>query len=272
MQPELDTILHGECSRLLVDLPMVSIDLVVTSPPYGAIRDYEGFTFDVHNVAVSLSHVMKPGSVVAWNVGDPIEDGQRTLLPYQHAMAFQKAGFRVHDVMVVQRTNPIPRPRGGRYLDAHEYVLILSCGGPPRVFHPLLQASNSFGQVRSRKYREPDGILRESPAIPVEEEHPRGTVWDVTVGGKHSCRNGEEYVFDHPAVMPYRLAEDLILSYSNPGDLVLDPLCGSGTTLQAAQRLGRHYLGMEIAEAYVAIARKRIAQAELFGVDQCTKT
>ena len=64
--------------------------------------------------------------------------------------------------------------------------------------------------------------------------------------------------FKHPAIFPEKLAEDHILSWSNEGDVVFDPMCGSGTTLKMAKKHKRLFIGCDISEEYVAIAKKRI--------------
>ena len=71
----------------------------------------------------------------------------------------------------------------------------------------------------------------------------------------------------HPAVFPVRLAADHIVSWSNPGDVVLDPFMGSGTTAVACLNTGRNYIGFEISEEYCEIARKRIAETEFYRKD-----
>ena len=72
----------------------------------------------------------------------------------------------------------------------------------------------------------------------------------------------DRIAFQHPAVFPERLAEDHILSWSNPGDVVLDPMCGSGTTCKMAKVHGRRYVGIDISEEYVGIARERVDAVE----------
>lgn len=67
----------------------------------------------------------------------------------------------------------------------------------------------------------------------------------------------DKIAFDHPAIFPDALAEDHVLSWTNPGDLILDPFAGSGTTLKAAAKHRRRWIGIEIAEEYAQIAQKR---------------
>ena len=87
-------------------------------------------------------------------------------------------------------------------------------------------------------------------------------MWLYHVG--HSFgEGGFDRAHDHPAIFPYKLASDLIRSYSNPGDLVVDPMCGSGTTLQAARLLRRRSVGIDVNPDYCELAEARVGQAML---------
>ena len=72
----------------------------------------------------------------------------------------------------------------------------------------------------------------------------------------------DKFVHSHPAAFPEKLAKDHIVSWSNEGDIVLDPMCGSGTTCKMAELMGRRYIGIEISEEYCDIARKRVQEAK----------
>ena len=90
----------------------------------------------------------------------------------------------------------------------------------------------------------------------------RDNVWRIHVGsGQARIEQGGN--MQHPAYFPEALARDHILSWSNPGDVVLDPFAGSGTTLKMAKEHGRHYVGIEVCPEYVAICEKRVAQGVL---------
>ena len=89
----------------------------------------------------------------------------------------------------------------------------------------------------------------------VKDDKVRGNIWRYTKAGEDKT--------DHPAMYPQKLAGDHIATWSNPGDLVLDPFCGSGTTAKAAKELGRRFLGLEINPEYCAIAERRLSQQVL---------
>ena len=76
----------------------------------------------------------------------------------------------------------------------------------------------------------------------------------------------DKIAYKHPAIFPEALARDHIISWSNPGDIILDPMCGSGTTLKMAQSLGRQAIGIDISEEYCNIATARIQQTSIFGI------
>ena len=84
----------------------------------------------------------------------------------------------------------------------------------------------------------------------------RTNIWEYAVG-MHGTTS-DKIAFEHPAVMPEKLAEDHILSWTNEGDLVFDPMCGSGTTCKMALKNNRKYIGCDISKEYIEIAKKRI--------------
>jgi len=86
----------------------------------------------------------------------------------------------------------------------------------------------------------------------------RWNVWYYFVGGNKTTKDSEAFM--HPAGFPEKLAADHIISWSNEGDLVFDPMCGSGTTLKMAERLNRHWFGCDVSQEYVDIANERIRQ------------
>jgi site-specific DNA-methyltransferase (adenine-specific) len=91
----------------------------------------------------------------------------------------------------------------------------------------------------------------------IKEYGYRDNVWKI-----HPGNNGNDQT-THPAPFPEALAHDHILSWSNPGDIVLDPMCGSGTTLKMAKQLGRQWIGIDISQEYCDIAQKRVNGANV---------
>ena len=101
--------------------------------------------------------------------------------------------------------------------------------------------------------RLPDGATVDTRSIEADEWGLRSNAWEYSANSNDG----------HPAQMPYDLARDHVATWSNPGDLVLDPFSGSGTTAKAAKTLGRQFIGLEVNPEYCAIAEQRIAQGVL---------
>ncbi len=106
----------------------------------------------------------------------------------------------------------------------------------------------------------PDGINKKKLGK-LNKEKTRTNIWSYAVGLGGTTR--DKIAFEHPAVFPEKLALDHILSWSEPGDLVLDPMCGSGTTGKMALLHGRRFVGIDISAEYVDIARRRLEESGL---------
>jgi len=102
-----------------------------------------------------------------------------------------------------------------------------------------------------------NGELKKSSGFTVSKYGSRYNVWYINNGAGFTTK--DKFAYDHPAMFPESLAEDHILSWSNPGDLVLDPMCGAGTTLKMAKMNGRNYIGIDIVEEYIDISNKRVS-------------
>ncbi len=250
-------ILTGDSCELLATLRAESVELVVTSPPYDALRTYDReLEWDFEGTAHELYRVLCDGGVVCWNVGDSVVDGSESLTSAKQKIFFrEQCGFRIHDTMIWEKPN-FANPERVRYHQMFEYVFILS-KGVPRCFNPLRDKPNRYAGggtlgVNSGRQRNGEMIARKRNII--TEFGMRGNVWRGNTSGQEDmCGNG----FDHPAMMPRWLAHDLILSWSNTGDTVLDPFFGSGTTGMVALELGRKCIGIELNPEYVLLAEQR---------------
>lgn len=254
---ETDSFQVGDCVEVMRSLPAGSIDLTVTSPPYDGLRDYRGYQFDAERVARELMRVTKEGGVVVWVVGDRIRGG-RSMTSFRQAVMFQDLGFVVHDVMIYQKRNT-PFMRSNAYTNCWEFMFVLSKGGPPKTFNPLKTPTVRNGEELLTFNKRPDGINRKRKAT-LNSEKTRTNIWTYAVGAGGTTK--DKIAFRHPAVFPEKLAAEHILSWTNEGEVVLDPMCGSGTTCKMALLHGRRYLGIDISEEYVAIARQRIKDAQ----------
>lgn len=234
-----------------------SIDLTVTSPPYGDLRNYEGYSFEPVDMLTALFRVTKQGGVVVWVVGDKINGG-RSLASFGHALIARDVGFRVHDVMIYQKKNT-PFMRSNAYTNCYELMIVLSKGNP-KTFNPIKVPTKRSGVEMAVSNKGPDAINRKVP-VTLKKTKTKTNIWAYAVGFGGSTK--DKLAFDHPAIFPEKLAEDHILSWSNKGDIVLDPMCGSGTTCKMAALNGRKWLGIDISEKYISIAQTRLEQAEI---------
>ncbi len=248
----------GECAGVMRGhIPDNSIDLTVTSPPYGNIRSYNGYTFDFEAIATELYRATKPGGVVVWVVGDQTVNGSETLESFRQALFFKGLGFFVHDTMIYSK-NSVSYPDSNRYFPSFEYMFVFS-KGKPKTVNLIKDRKNRWGNALSygkSSYRQIDGssIIKEKRLIP--EYSIRMNVWTINPSSLPGRGNDR---FLHPATFPEAIPGDHIRSWSNPGDTVLDPMVGSGTTGIMAKRYGRNFIGIDISSEYVELARQRIA-------------
>jgi site-specific DNA-methyltransferase (adenine-specific) len=237
-----------------------SIDMVLTSPPYDKQRDYKGFKFDFKNTARGLKRVLKDNGVIVWVVNDSSIDKSETLTSFKQALYFKHIGLKLHDTMIYAKNTMSSPPGAGhnRYLQAFEYMFVISKGGV-KTFNPLKRPTKydkkQIGLTHTLTNRQPDGSLK--PRVSrSQSEIIKENIWHYNTGFMLSTPDIEAY--DHPAIFPDELARDHIKSWSNPGDIVLDPFMGSGTTGKMALELNRRFIGFEISPEYVNIATTRI--------------
>ena len=255
---ELNRIVCSDCVTYMNRvMDSESVDLTVTSPPYDNLRDYNGYSFDCKSIAEGLYRVTKKGGVVVWVVGDKIVKGNKTLTSFRQALTFQEIGFNVHDVMIYKKKNT-PFMRSNAYTNCYEYMFVFSKGSP-KTFNPLQEKTVRCGEELLVHNKMSDGINKKKMGR-LNSIKTKTNIWDYAVGLGGTTK--DKIAFKHPAVFPEKLALDHITSWSNEGDLVFDPMCGSGTTCKMAMLNGRNYLGCDISEEYVEIALERLAQAD----------
>ena len=254
------SIYNGDCADILPTLS-IAPSLILTSPPYDNLRDYGGHGFDFDRVADALVAVMPEGGVLVWVVADATVDGSETGTSFRQALGFMDRGLKLHDTMIYAKTH-LPNCTPNRYPQSFEYMFALTRGAPA-VVHLLRDAHNVSGGRRntvSTQGRAKDGSkVGRVIQYTVPETGLRANVWAYNTSfGKH--HPGYPAAHEHPATFPYKLAADHIRTWTNPGDLVLDPMAGSGTTLRAAIDLGRRAVGIEIHKSYCELIATRLAQ------------
>ena len=250
----INKIVCGDNVATMATFPAESIDLVVTSPPYDNLRTYGGHTWDFEGVAQQLWRVIKPGGVVVWVVNDATVNGSETGTSFRQALRFMEIGFRLHDTMIYAK-DQCQFPDSVRYYSAFEYMFILAKGQPNAINLIADRVNKSAGRDVHGCERRPDGsqIPRPCAGNIIKSQGVRWNWWLI-----HHQHRGIET--NHPATFPEALARDHILSWSNEGDIALDPFSGSGTTAKMAKHNGRRYIGIEINPEYCEIAAKRLEQ------------
>jgi DNA modification methylase len=249
---ELNNFYIGESAIFMRNnIPDDFVDLTVTSPPYDNLRTYKGFIFDYKNMLKELYRITKSGGVVVWVVGDATINGSETGTSFKQALyAKEEVGFNLHDTMIYHKINPIPIKQN-RYYPCFEYMFILS-KGKPKTFNPIMRESLSAGtKVRARQRSGVDSYIKKPTGKNSTKEYSiEYNLWSYKVGSVGQTSK-DKIAYKHPAQFPEQLALDHILSWSNEGDVVLDPMCGSGTTCKMAYLNNRNFIGIDMSEEYI---------------------
>jgi DNA modification methylase len=256
---ELDKIICGDSAKVLQTFPPDRIDLTVTSPPYDNLRTYNGFVFEFETIAKELYRVTKPGGVVVWVVGDATINGSETGTSFRQALYFMGCGFNLHDTMIYEK-DTIPFPEVNRYEQSAQFMFIFT-KNVPKTFNPIREKTRGYKPSASSTSRQPDGTTTKLKYAQGKDDRKRFNIWRYGTGYMKSTTDISAFI--HPAIFPEALAHDHILSWSNPGDIVLDCFAGSGTTLKMAKELGRHWIGIEISQEYCDLCKKRVDAARV---------
>lgn len=252
-----DQVLEGDCLQVMLTLPPESIDVVFADPPYNlqlqqelwrpnqtlvdAVNEdwdrfesfaaYDEFT---RQWLTACRRLLKPEGTL-WVIGSYHNI-------YRVGAILQDLGFWILNDLSWIKQNPMPNFRGVRFTNAHETLLwVQKEKGAPYTFnYRAMKALNDDLQMRSD--------------------------WHLPIcSGRERLRlNGQKA---HPTQKPESLLYRVILSSSKPGDLVLDPFFGTGTTGAVAKRLQRHYIGIERSPVYVDLARQRLEDVRQFDFD-----
>lgn len=247
----LDTILRGDCITALERLPAGSVDVVFADPPYNlqlerkltrpdqsevdaVDDDWDKFSsfaaYDAFTRAWLLAcrRVLKPNGTL-WVIGSYHNI-------FRVGAVLQDLGFWILNDVVWRKTNPMPNFRGRRFQNAHETMIWASRDPDAKGYtfnYDALKAGNDDLQVRS------------------------DWLFPICTGNERLKDGAGRKV--HPTQKPEALLHRILTASSRPGDVVLDPFFGTGTTGAVAKRLGRHFVGVEREPAYIAAAEARIA-------------
>ncbi|WP_276592446.1 MULTISPECIES: site-specific DNA-methyltransferase [unclassified Methylobacterium] len=251
----LDQVLIGDCIAAMNSLPASSVDCVFADPPYnlqlgdaGLLRpdqsrvdavddDWDKFaTFEAYDAftrdwLAACRRVMKPNATL-WVIGSYHNI-------FRVGSALQDLGYWILNDIVWRKANPMPNFRGKRFTNAHETLIWASRSAESKgyTFHyDALKGGNEDLQMRSDWF------------IPL-------------CTGEERLKDTEGHKV-HPTQKPEALLARTLLAATNPGDVVLDPFFGTGTTGAVAKRLGRRFIGIERETTYAEAARARIAAVE----------
>lgn len=253
-----NTIALGDHLEVLALLPAGCVDLTVFSPPYDAIRDYgNNYTLDLPKLGEGIYRVTKPGGVVAMVIGDGTKNFRKSLTTARTTVDWcDRIGFGLFETLIYSRQGTPGAWWNSRFRVDHEFVLLFFKGDRPACFDKsdlVLKAIWADGTIHGTT-RTTKGTLVRRITKPNNGTKCRGTVWHYPTASTeaNAVKNG------HPATFPDALAADLIRCFSKPGEIVMDPCAGSGTTLLMADKLKRCWFGIEIHEPYVKIAKARL--------------
>ena len=239
-------LLHGDCLELMKDIPDNSIDMVLTSPPYGTIKNYNNtLCWDFVSTAKELVRVIKKGGIIVWVVGDQTKKGSESGESFRQALTFIDLGLNLHDTMIYKKANYTPLTHR-RYEQEFEYMFCLS-KGRPETFNAIKipckwAGTDTWGTPKY--YKSDSDKLTARPKQKINATKIRGNVFEYATG---STKTGN---IKHPAMFPLDLAVDQITSWSKEGEIVLDPFMGAATTGVDCKNLNRKFIGIEKDDKY----------------------
>ena len=245
----LDTILQGNCIAEMAKLPAKSVDMIFADPPYNLQLGGDLFRPEGGRVDAVDDDWDKFDSLTAYDdfTREWLAEARRILKDdgtiwvigsyhniYRVGSLLQDEGFWILNDIVWRKTNPMPNFRGTRFTNAHETLLWCSKDEKARYTfnYRAMKALNDDLQMRSD--------------------------WLIPICSGAERVKGEDGSKAHPTQKPEGLLYRILLACTKPGDVVLDPFFGTGTTGAVARRLGRRWIGIERERAYVKVARERI--------------
>ncbi len=253
----LNTIQCTDCVKAMKQLPPNCIDLVVTSPPYDAIRKYQGFAYDLHATGEEIFRILKDGGIAVMVIQDQTRNFAKTLTSFRTVVDWcDNIGFRLFETVIYRKHGTEGAWWVNRFRVDHEYMPIFMKGSRPQYFNkePLKVPSKHGGKVMTGSgNRRTDGKTTKIVTRRINKTKCRGTVWNYLMAGDKNPLKRK-----HPAVFPDQIPYDFIQCFCPPNGIVLDPFMGSGSTAVGAKKLKRNYIGFDISEEYCKLAEERI--------------
>lgn len=268
---ELDTLYQGDCRAILPDLPNECVNLIVTSPPYADRRksSYGGVHPDKYvewflPISAELKRVLKPDGSFILNIKEPAVNGERHTYVMELVIAMRQQGWLWTEDYCWHKKNCYPGKWPNRFRDAWEHCYHFTKQKQFQMLQgEVMVPMGKWAEKRLAKLTKNDLVRDESRSnsgfgkrvanwIGRDKVYPTNVLHLATeVGNKR-----------HSAAFPRELPSWFIRLFTKPGDVVLDPFLGSGTTAVAAQRLGRHFIGIELKQEYFELAEAAIADYE----------
>lgn len=236
-----------------------TIDLCITSPPYANIRkSYEGvspkeYTTWFLPIATQILRVLKTNGSFILNIKDKCEDGERIPYPFEIVVELRKLGFKFIDTIIWQKKNGATCA-GRRRADYFEYIFHF-CKGIEPVWNPD-SIRTPYSPASKKRATSP---IKQNISNRESRTKNEYKVWNLNPLGafpKNVVPFPKDFGRDHPASYHIDLPSHFIKAHSNPGDTVLDPFAGRGTSLMACKTLGRVGLGFELKQEYVELSKK----------------
>ncbi len=256
-----DKVICGDSAVVLKEIPDNSIDLVVTSPPYDKLRDYHGFTLDLHAIGKELYRILKEGGVCAMVIQDSTANFAKSLTSFKTIIDWcDGVGFKLFETVIYHKNGTEGAWWKNRFRVDHEYMPIFFKGNKPQFFNkePLKIPSKHGGKIMTGSgNRRTDGTTSKTVTRAINPMKCRGTVWDYMMAGDKNPLKRK-----HPATFPDKIPYDFIQCFCPLSGIVLDPFVGCGSTIVMAKRLNRHFVGIDISEEYCDLAKKRLEQEE----------
>ena len=260
-------IIHGDCEKVLEDIPDNSIDLIFTSPPYadqrnktyGGIKPSEYVKWFLPKSRQFL-RVLKPTGTFILNIKERVVNGERHIYVIELILKMREQGWLWTEEFIWHKKNSYPGKWPNRFRDSWERLLQFNKERKFNMYQEeVMVPIGNWSKKRLNKLSETDKTRDESRVnsgfgknisnwLGREKVYPSNVIYMAT-----ECSNR-----NHSATFPETLPTWFIKLFTKPGDTVLDPFIGSGTTAIAAKKLGRNFIGIDIHEEYCNIARNRI--------------
>lgn len=265
----LNKILLGDCHDLLRDFPANSVDFIFTSPPYADQRKktYGGVNPDQYvdwflPRAEQFLRVLKPTGTFILNIKERVVDGERHTYVIELILEMRRQGWLWTEEFMWHKKNSYPGKWPNRFRDNWERLIQFNKTKQFNMFQDAVKIPvGDWAKERLSKLSETDKVRDESRVGSgfgknVSNWLGRDLVYPTNVIHMATeCANR-----NHSAAFPLELPKWFINLFTQPGDVVLDPFIGSGTTAVAAIQLGRQYCGIDINPEYVEMSRARVAE------------